>query len=41
MRGSDEWIAFKASVTDAYDSTPAPDTTRNTLTTLVGLSLLF
>ncbi|HEV7733938.1 MAG TPA: DUF481 domain-containing protein [Candidatus Binatia bacterium] len=36
-----EWIAFKASVTDDYDSTPAPDTTRNTLTTLVGLSLLF
>jgi hypothetical protein len=36
-----EWVAFKASITDDYDSTPAADTSRNTFSTLVGLSLLF
>ncbi len=36
-----DWVAFKASVTDDYDSTPAADTQHNTFTTLVGLSLLF
>jgi putative salt-induced outer membrane protein YdiY len=36
-----EWLAFKASVLDVYDSQPAEDTERNTLTTLVGLSLAY
>jgi putative salt-induced outer membrane protein YdiY len=36
-----EWVAMKAAITDDYDSTPAPDTQRNSFTTLVGLSLLF
>jgi hypothetical protein len=36
-----DFLAFKASLIDEYDSTPAPDTDPNSLATLVGLSLLF
>ena len=36
-----DFLAFKASVLDEYDSTPAPDTDANSFGTLVGLSLLF
>jgi len=34
-------LAFKASILDVYDSQPAEDTERNSLTTLVGLSVGF
>ena len=34
-----EYLALKASVGDSYDSTPAEDTDRNSLTTLVGITL--
>jgi putative salt-induced outer membrane protein YdiY len=36
-----DFLAFKVSLVDEYDSTPAADTDRNSLATLVGLSLLF
>jgi hypothetical protein len=36
-----DFLAFKASLIDEYDSTPAPDTDPNSLGTFVGLSLLF
>jgi hypothetical protein len=36
-----EWISFKLSVVDAYDSTPAEDAKKNSLSTLVGLALGF
>ncbi len=34
-----EHLSFKVSLVDVYDSTPAQDTTRNSFTTLVGLSV--
>jgi hypothetical protein len=35
-----EWVAFKASMLDSYDSTLAADTERNEFTTTFGLSLV-